>query len=100
MGRPKKKLSGADLILKERKEQTDKHKKDAKYDSVNNNDGQLLIAVSKLINRAAPARQVPPRTWNKELWAKMLKKPLKERLIIAGALIAAEVDVMIENGEE
>ncbi len=35
---------------------------------------------------------LPPEGWNKELHNKMMNKPYKDRLIIAGALIAAEID--------
>lgn len=34
----------------------------------------------------------PPSFWDKALWKRMIEKPEKERLIIAGALIAAEID--------
>lgn len=34
----------------------------------------------------------PPTGWDKSIWAKMCSKSYKERLIMAGALIAAELD--------
>ncbi len=33
-----------------------------------------------------------PAGWDKQIWEHMLKKKHKQRLIIAGALIAAEID--------
>ena len=33
-----------------------------------------------------------PNGWDQEIWEKMIRKPHQERLIIAGALIAAELD--------
>lgn len=33
-----------------------------------------------------------PENWDKAIFDKMISKPWKQRLIIAGALIAAEID--------
>ena len=59
-----------------------------------NQSYQLSIAASKLL--AYPAEALnhfqPPNGWNIDLYKKMREKPYKERLIIAGALIAAELD--------
>jgi hypothetical protein len=37
-------------------------------------------------------RQIVPLNWEKTWWQRMCDKPFSERLIIAGALIAAEID--------
>ena len=34
----------------------------------------------------------PPHGWNPVFWKKMIDKDYKDRLVIAGALIAAEID--------
>ncbi len=76
-------------ISQERQEQLTKHGKTIKHDVDSNCKGQLIDAVNKLIR---PFSNVPPEGWDEHLWIKMCSKPKKERLIIAGALIAAELD--------
>jgi hypothetical protein len=89
----KKKLTGADLILAERSSQIKKHKFDVKH-------GQIEQAVGKLIGERTLGRTSPPYMWSKEGWVKLLKKPLKAKLIICGALIAARIDMIIAEEEE
>ena len=88
-------MNGIELIAKERKEQLEKHgisvKNDAQFNSLMQFNGlpALPIAVIGILDnsfRHAPAH------WDKKLLDKIQKKPYKERLIIAGALLAAEID--------
>lgn len=95
----KKKLTGVDLILKERNEQIKKHKFDVKHDLKVNKSGQIEKAVVKLIGNKPMGRTSPPHRWGNEGWVKILKKPLKEKLIIAGALIAARIDMILAEEE-
>ena len=102
--------AGIELITLERQEQIAKHnysiENDVKYNhgryTINDekyNNPQLAHAASQLIMQDDDVfRQhcyediFIPQDWDKEIWHKMLNKPYKERLIIAGALIAAEID--------
>ena len=95
----KKELTGADLILAERKRQISKHKFDVKHDLKVNKGGQIEKAVIKLIDGNAAGRKVAPHRWSPEGWVKMFKKPLKEKLIVAGALIAARIDMILAEEE-
>lgn len=86
-------VKGITLIAKERLEQLEKHNRTIQYDFVTNKEGQLLVgAVSLFI---PDAEKEPPTGWDLELWQKMYAKSYKERLVIAGALITAELDRII-----
>jgi len=82
--------SGINKILVERTEQIEKHHRTTTDDVLYNSKGQLRYAAIELI-KVDPSK-IPPIGWNGEIWYKMISKPLKERLIIAGALTAAEID--------
>jgi hypothetical protein len=83
--------TGIELIAIERKEQIKKHGRSVKDDKLFNKKLQLRRAASVLLQPNAIFYS-PPVGWDKELWNKMIKKRIKQRLIIAGALIAAEID--------
>jgi hypothetical protein len=82
--------TGIELIAQERKEQIEKHGRTIDNDAFYNNDGQLRQAAASLMGQRQTNED--PDGWDTAIWVRMLKKPLKERLIIAGALIAAEID--------
>ena len=88
-------MTGIELIAKERKEQLEKHgisvKNDAQFNSLMEYNGlpSLPLGAIGLIDNYL--QRVPPH-WNKKMLEKMRSKPYKERLIIAGALLAAEID--------
>ena len=88
-------MTGIELIAKERKEQLEKHdisvKNDAQFNSLMGFNGitPMPIAVIGLLDDSF--RHVPAH-WDKKMLDKIRKKPYKERLIIAGAFIAAEID--------
>lgn len=86
--------TGIELIAKERKEQIEKHGRTIESDIDYNTVYQLSSAACSLL--AYPninkMRLSPPSGWDENIWDKMCSKPYKERLIIAGALIAAEID--------
>lgn len=83
--------SGIELIAIERQEQIEKHRRSVTTDVIHNDKGQLRVAANRLTQSGASTSGYPTN-WNQDLWNKMRNKPIKERLIIAGALIAAEID--------
>lgn len=91
--------NGIQLISEERKQQILKHSKTVYYDVTNNDRFQLSEVASLLAaenwghqSEEDIADEYGPYGWEEAVLIKMLKKPYKERLIIAGALIAAELD--------
>lgn len=86
--------TGIELIAEERQEQIEKHNYTTHDDVLGNDEGQLSEAAAKLCSDrfgTLPTTDTPAG-WNQESWVKMTTKPYKDRLIIAGALIAAEID--------
>ena len=98
-------MTGVKLIAQERKEQIEKHEYTIQRDKVWNKHGQLLEAAKGLLaynvighkkDDEEYANFLRPEDWNKDIWINMCcNKSYKERLIIAGALIAAELDRII-----
>ena len=82
-------MTGIEMIAKERQEQIEKHGRTIEKDVRENSDYQLSIGALKLLD---PTDQLPPNGWDINIYNKMRHKPYKDRLIIAGALIAAEID--------
>lgn len=94
-------MTGLELITQERHEQITKHGRTIEQDKAQNNECQLTDAATALVIAVPEGMEnaylqchgnFPPVGWNREIWNNMLKKPYKERLVIAGALIAAELD--------
>lgn len=77
------------LIGIERQEQITKHKHTVKQDAELNASGQLINAALTLIKSKGSAL---PKSWTTAVVLKMKDKSEIERLTIAGALIAAEID--------
>ncbi len=81
-------MTGTELIAMERLQ----HKmcgRTIKYDHINNADNQLSQAAAALIEGDVTWM---PKGWDDDKCKKLMKKPYKERLVMAGALIAAELD--------
>lgn len=81
--------TGTELIAIERAEQIEKHGRTIEKD-VNENtnfelSGGAVMAINGDINHM-------PHKWNRDICLHIVGKTYKERLIIAGALIAAELD--------
>lgn len=90
--------TGIHLIAEERQEQIEKHKRSINADAIHNSSEQLKEGAIKLLDDPQDYRIASrPINWNKPQWDYMCSKPYKERLIIAGALIAAEIDRVIKN---
>lgn len=89
--------SGVELIAEERVEQLQKHGRSISQDVVYNSGPEkpLTKAAAALTmehGNSLATQTMRPENWDTEVWLKMMRKPYKERLIIAGALIAAEID--------
>lgn len=88
--------TGVSLIAQERTEQVEKHERTIRRDLLQNADGQLALAASMLtLKNVSKFGSMTPKNWDQKLWNKMLRKPHEKRLIIAGALIAAELDRLL-----
>jgi len=87
--------SGIELITEERQHQIDKHGFTAEHHALNSekwyNDDQLIEAANTLSMKEIVSCLVPIN-WDIVWFEKLCQKPYKERLIIAGALISAELD--------
>ncbi len=80
--------TGIELIAAERQEQIEKHNRTIEYDVEMNNCQQLKNGAIALFSSPS----LIPGGWDETLWEKMNGKAYKERLITAGALLAAEID--------
>jgi glutamine phosphoribosylpyrophosphate amidotransferase len=86
--------TGIELIAKERDEQLEKHNRSIADDVAYNDLGELIIAAKALLNQSETHIYAGefPTTWDQSACRKMASKSVVERYIIAGALIAAEID--------
>lgn len=86
--------TGLDLIIEERQDQIHKHGRTIEDDVMYNKHEQLIEGAKGLLEEPLDFRTVHkrPLNWDPKIWEKMCRKTHKERLIIAGALIAAEID--------
>lgn len=92
MGDKNRKLFyGDEFIANERQEQVEKHGRTIDKDVDENKRGELRLA-ARLLLKSRPRINMPPRGWDKDIWRHLAQKPVKERCIIAGALLAAEID--------
>jgi len=88
--------TGIHMIACERHEQIKKHGFNVPYDIQHNHNYQLIIGVIHLLSKNSCDEGTCPDGWDNQLWLKMKSKSLSERLIIAGALCAAEYDRLQE----
>lgn len=84
--------TGIELIAEERDEQIKKHHFTVEEDVQVNDQQQLAIAAMWLIDGSIEKQNYCPAEWDSDIWQRMARKSYRERLIIAGALIAAEID--------
>jgi hypothetical protein len=91
--------TGIELIAQERQDQIEKHGRTIEKDARLNNRKQLSQGAANLILPSGDNMSDQynrffnrPSDWDEDIWERMVDKPYKERLIIAGALIAAEID--------
>ena len=83
--------TGIKLIAKERQEQITKHGFNTEWDSAYK-CGELVTAAKYCINLKGSNW---PEGWDASFRAKIYAKSYKERLVIAGAFIAAELDRLL-----
>lgn len=93
--------TGIELIQQERQKQIDKYDFTGEHHAAHPEwyeDGQLISAAG-MLSQYDPDKQpedlyrrIVPLNWDKEWWQRMCDKPLTNRIIIAGALLAAEID--------
>lgn len=97
---------GVELITKERQKQIDKHGftaehhvRNPQFYDISHSDAnikQLQYAALTLIGIDIKGTKAEltdtPINWDKDWFQNLLGRPQKERLVIAGALIAAELD--------
>lgn len=87
--------TGIQLITEERQKQIDKHGFTAEHHALNSDKwyhNNQLIEASNTLSMPIIKSCLVPLNWDIAWFSELCKKPYKERLIIAGALIAAELD--------
>ena len=96
--------TGVELIADERQEQIKKHKRTIAKDVKNNSELQLRKGAIGLICKrdGTGTIEASPSDWDKQTVIKMLQKSYKDRLVVAGALLAAEIDrlIAIDEGKQ
>lgn len=98
--------TGIELIAEERQYQIDKYgftgehhlEHSEWYGNLQLQEAAHSLLADELYEQAETYDQIP-QNWNPEWWERLCRKPRKERLIIAAALIAAELD-RIKKSEE
>lgn len=98
-------MTGAEQIAQERKEQIEKHGRSIAQDVLLNSgyEKPLTKAASMLCIEHMNSNIVYhgcPEAWSPIQWERMCKKSYLERLVIAGALLAAEIDRLQHNQNE
>jgi hypothetical protein len=88
-------MTGIELIAQERRQQIEKHGRTIEKDVDQNDDNQLSMGALMLLSvdyEEGIDSASFPQGWDHDICQHMIGKTYKERLIIAGALIAAEID--------
>lgn len=87
--------TGVQLITEEREKQISKHGFTGEHHFNHPEwyeDEQLIKAAKHLTKKPFISSYFVPKNWDVEWFYNLTQRPYKERLIIAGALIAAEID--------
>jgi len=99
-------ISGIEMIKNERQEQIEKHGFNAEHDDrEDNKHGELAQAAACLLSmdfaewRGESIWVDYPDSWSSEHEDRFRKKNKIDRLVIAGALIAAEIDRLVKIKE-
>lgn len=88
-------MTGVQLIAHERREQIMKHGRTLDYDLAQNRHNELGLAAMRLIMQVASKnKNLPswPEHWDKKICAQMDAKTDFDKMTIAGAFIAADID--------
>lgn len=83
-------MTGVELIAIERQEQLDKHGRTIEHDTLHHKDGQLKFGALYALGHKSPLKTCSGGF--DAFMDKVSTKTELEKLIIAGALIAAEID--------
>lgn len=86
-------MTGIELIAKEREEQINKHGYTVEKDIEVWGTSEGLIEAAIYL---AEGIESPPTNFNEKVWKLLYNKSKKEQLIIAGAWIAAQIDIINE----
>jgi hypothetical protein len=90
--------NGLQMVVRERFEQLKKHGYTVAHDVEKNGSKELIMAVEALLSYSGDGDFGKfPGSWEVPLCQKMFEKPLIQRLAIAGALIAAQIDVLLNE---
>lgn len=87
--------TGIELITEEREKQINKHGFTGEHHALRPEfyqHNQLISAANYLMLNNTSHATWHPENWDKEWFYRLCEKPYKERLVIASALIAAELD--------
>lgn len=94
---------GIILIANEREEQISKHGRTVELDIEQNPNRELAWAASSLVNpdladdySQEAIVKIFPKAWDGDIVYKMFNRSYKGRVIIAAALLAAEIDRIVE----
>lgn len=86
-------MTGIEHIAKERQEQIEKHGRTVEQDVELNDEQQLKDASMILLLQSEEWDEDEiPKGWDYKIWKHIIGKSEIERLTIAGAFIAAEID--------
>nr|WP_293837509.1 hypothetical protein [uncultured Arsenicibacter sp.] len=99
--------SGVDLIAKERHEQINKHGFSIEKDLSQNDYEKLISATLSILFQnpkfSEPIERKPiyfyPNSWDDKYYERIVQKSRIEQLVIAGALIAAEIDRILYSND-
>jgi len=86
-----KSMTGIEKIAQKRLEQKIKHGHSIKSDYEAYPDFELIQAAQGVLN-GNPEQM--PKSWDQASCKKLCSKPLEDRLIAAGAMLAAQIDVL------
>lgn len=86
-----KAMTGVELIAEARLKQKVKSGHSIKSDYEAYPDFELMDAVKAILN-GNPGEM--PKNWDKEASERLCEKPLQDRLVTAGAMLAAQIDVL------
>ncbi len=88
--------TGIELIAEERREQIEKHGRTIESDVRFNSHGELADAAVATLDYDSGYSSIFPLKWDEKIVDHIKNKSFFDRLIIAGALIAAELDRLQE----
>jgi hypothetical protein len=89
--------TGVELIAQERHEQIEKHDRTIERDAKFNANGEMKAVARYILGVGTDSEY--PRNWSSDWKFKLDRKTPVEKLVIAGAFIAAEIDRLAAASE-